>query len=561
MKKISSYRFALMIVVLVLSIGMTQCNNGKSKFLPVPFPSMKDMTELQENGYQYMLDLTRRANNDFSVVLREGAGSGASGNSYLFNMYYTDHISYLDYNMKVPGNSTATVFKSFDDGALFKVLHASGITDTRVEVIFNRDINADDAADETLFVIPGLTVSNAAAGSSANIVLLTTDAQGDNTDYTLTAGSAIRDSGGNALGSAGNTAAFKGFAPTALPAVRDAYMRTPAQVRVVFGNTAPSGSYTVSIKMNGVMRWLEDGSTATYPNVLSIHNYGILMALDNLFSPGLPGYDSILDFAREMGDNLIILGQPVVGKKGLDRRRPTDTFYLVKLYQLTGEARYLDQAEFNFDNEINTNSFGGSTGGEAWAKQMIAQRYDLAGYDAGFYMYSALALASVNTGYTGAKQFATACADYMIANEAGWRYLATPVYDTSRLSVGALCFFLTELVRIYPDTKATYSAKIAEYVADVLSWQDASGYWDLAASDPGFEPQTTAFCLLALKGAKSGYGMDATAMQTAIKTAEDYIMANYVNVGTFSGGWYWDNDTATGLYNEPVSELLWALSI
>jgi hypothetical protein len=149
----------------------------------------------------------------------------------------------------------------------------------------------------------------------------------------------------------------------------------------------------------------------------------------------------------------------------------------------------------------------------------------------------------------------------MIANETGWRDLAVPVYDTNRLSVGALCFYLTELVRIYPDTKATYSAKIAEYAADILSWQDASGYWGMSATSPEFEPQTTAFCLMALKGSAEGYGLDAGAMETAIQAAVEYVLANYMNMGTFSGGWYWDNDGTSGLYNEPASELLWALSI
>ena len=558
MKTNKASRFLLTCIAVILSFSMTQCNNGKSKYLPIPIK--QNMSALQGDAYQYMTDLTRRANNDFYVVLRNGSGA-VSGNSYLLTMYYIDHRSYLDYEITTPGASNATVFKSFDNGQTFKVLHACGITDTQVEVIFNRDINASDAADKTLFMITGLTVSAAAAGSSANIVLLTTDAQGDDTGYTLTVGPSLRDASANALGGTGNTAAFKGFAATALPAVRDAYMCTASRIRIVYGNAAPGGTYSVYLRMNGVMRWLEDGSTTTYPNVLSIQNYGILVAMESLFSPSLPGYDSLVTFTREMGDNLIILGQPLAGRQGLDRRRSTDTFYLVKLYQVTGVTKYLDQAEFNFDNEINVNSFGGSTGGEAWAKQMIAQRFDLAGYDAGFYMYAALALASVNKSYPGAKTFATSCADYMIANESGWRDLAVPVYDTNRLSVGAFCFYLTELARIHSDTKATYSAKIAEYATEILSWQDASGFWGMSASSPDFDPQTMAFCLLALKGAAKGYGLDATAVETAIQKAEDYLLSGYVNIGTFSGGWYWNNDSSSGLYNEPVSELLWALSI
>ncbi|HQL83786.1 MAG TPA: hypothetical protein PK307_16425, partial [Spirochaetota bacterium] len=104
-------------------------------------------------------------------------------------------------------------------------------------------------------------------------------------------------------------------------------------------------------------------------------------------------------------------------------------------------------------------------------------------------------------------------------------------------------------------------AKITEYATEVLSWRDVSGYWGMSSTYPEFDPQTTAFCLMALKGAETGYGMDASAMQGAIQTAEDYIVANYINDGTFMGGWYWDNDEASGLYNEPVSELIWALSI
>ena len=553
-------RFIMPIIAVSMTISMTQCRAKSNKWLPLPYPVRTELSELQENAYQYMLDLTRRANNNFRVDLREGSGS-VSGNSYLLNMYYADHRSYRDYEILTPGSGTATPFKSFDNGETFGMLHACGITDTQVEVVFNRDINAGDAADHSLFTIPGLTVTAAAAGSPANIVLLTTGSQADDADYALTVGPALRDTDGNALGGSGAAFSFKGFAATALPAVRDAYMRTPSQIRVVYGGAAPGGSYAVYIRMDGVMRWIEDGSSTTYPNVLSIQNYGVLVALENLFAPGLPGYDAILDFARTMGDNLIILGQPILGTQGLDRRRPTDTFYLVRLYRVTGAAKYLDQARFNFDNEISTNSYGGSTGGEAWAKQMITLRHDLAGYDAGFYMNAALALASVDGNHPGAKTFATSCADYMIANEAGWRDLDPVVYGTNRLSVGAFCYYLTELVRIFPDMKTTYQGKIAEYAAEVLSWQDPSGYWDWAATEPGFDPQTTAFCLLALKGAQRGYGLDANAMATAIGTAEEYVTAHYLEVGTSGGGWYWDNDTDSGLYNEPVSELLWALSI
>jgi hypothetical protein len=559
MKTKNASHLFMLIIVALLSISMTQCKGKTKQWLPLPYPVATELTELQEKAYQYMLDLTHRANNDFRVVLRNGSGS-ASGSSYLLSLYYVDHRSYLDYEITTPGSGTPTTFKSFDNGAVFKVLHASGITDTQVEVVLNREINADDAADESLFAIPGLTVSNAAAGTSSNIVVLTTDAQGDDTDYTLTAGSALRDVDGNALGSSGNTAAFKGFAATALPAVRDAYMRTPAQIRVVFGNAAPGGAYTVSIRMDGVMRWLEDGSTTTYPNVLSIQNYGILVALENLFSPSLPGYDSILNFAREMGDNLIVLGQPIVGTQGLDRRRSTDTFYLVKLYRLTGEAKYLDQAEFNFDNDISVFTSGSYTGGAAWAKYMIDNRLSLAGYDAGFYINAALALASVNSSYPGAKAFAQECADYMIANETGWMNVEYGGYDYTRISEAAFCFYLTEIARVFPDLESAYTAKINEYVTDILTWQDASGYfWD--GVTPGFEPQTMAFCLLALKGARQGFGLDQAAITAAIRASESYLMDNYLNAGTSQGGWYFDNDIDSGLYNEPVSELLWALSL
>ena len=566
--KMFVYRLTCLFAVLILAIGMTQCKGSKSKSLPIPITKYASLSDYQNDILQEILDLTHRANNDFGVVLSKKSSSGSvSGTSYLFKMTYADHISYLDYTLRTPNITTDRTFKSFDDGSTFKVLHACGIDDTHVEVVFNRNVNATDGADDGLFTIPGLTVSGAAVdGTYGNIVLLTTDAQGDNTGYTLTVNGLLRDSGDAAISGTGTTASFEGFAATALPTVRDIYMRSSEQIRVVFGMVPGSpynalGNYTVSIKLDGVMRWGEDGSSATYPNVLSMNNYGILIALEQQFDPHMAGYDSMLDFSRIMGDNLIILGQAIVGKTGLDRRRSTDTFYLVKLYQLTGETRYLDQAEFNFDNEISVLSYGGSTGGEAWAKKMIAERYELAGYDAGFYMNSALALASVNKAYPGAKEFATACADYMIANEAGWIDLDPEVYGTTRTSVGAFCFYLTELVRIYPDLKSIYEAKIAGHAADILSWQDASGYWDWKASDPGFDPQTTAFCLMALKGAEKGYGMDATTVQTAIQTAEDYIVASYINDGTFTGGWYWDNDEASGLYNEPVSELIWALSI
>ncbi|HOD13614.1 MAG: hypothetical protein KBC90_06630 [Spirochaetes bacterium] len=562
------YRITGLVAVLVLAIGMTQCKAGKSRILPSLITKYSSLSEYQNDILQEILDLTHRSNTDFSVVLSKKSGSGTvSGFSYLFKMTYADHVSYLDYTIRTPNVTADRPFKSFDDGLTFKVLHACGIDDTHVEVVFNRSVNTVDGASTGLFAIPGLTVLGAAVdGTYGNIVLLTTDAQGDEADFTLTVDASFHDSDGAEIGGAGNTAAFKGFGSTALPAVRDVYMRSSEQIRVVYGSTPGSpynalGNYTVSIKMDGVMRWGEDGSSATYPNVLSMNNYGILIAMEQQFDPHMAGYDSMLDFARTMGDNLVILGQAIVGKTGLDRRRSTDTFYLVKLYQLTDETKYLDQAEFNFDNEISTNSYGGSTGGEAWAKQMIAQRYDLAGYDAGFYMNSALALASVDKAYPGAKEFATACADYMIANEAGWRDLAAPTYGTNRLSVGAFCFYLTELARIYPDTKAAYSAKITEYATEVLSWRDVSGYWGMSSTYPEFDPQTTAFCLMALKGAETGYGMDASAMQGAIQTAEDYIVANYINDGTFMGGWYWDNDEASGLYNEPVSELIWALSI
>lgn len=561
-------KFFTVVFSAILLFSMAGCKAKSESILPVPLAKYVSLSQFQNDIYQSVMDLTRRANDDFSVVLSKKTGS-VSGTSFIITMTYKDHVSYLDYDLKTPNAASSSTFKSFDNGGTFKVLRAGGIDDNHVEVVFNRSVNETDGANAALFTIPGLPVSAAAVdGTYRNIVLLATDAQGDDTGYTLTVDAAFKDSGNLQISGTGATASFNGFRATALPTVRDVYMRSSDQIRVVYG-VAPSsspynalGNYTVSIKMDGAMRWAEDGSTMTYPNVLSINNYGILIAMEKQFDARMTGYDSLLDFSRTMGDNLIILGQAISGKTGLDRRRSTDTFYLAKLYQLTGEAKYLDQAGFNFDNEISTNSYDGSTGGEAWAKQMIDQRQDLAGYDAGFYMYSALALASVNKSYAGVKEFAAACADYMIANETGWRDLASPVYGTNRLSVGAFCFYLTELVRIYPDLKGTYSAKIADYAADVLSWQDASGYFGMdAATYPEFDPQTTAFCLMAMKGADSGYGMDAATMQAAIQNAEDYIVAHYVNTGTSSGGWYWDNDLTSGLYNEPVSELLWALSI
>jgi hypothetical protein len=43
------------------------------------------------------------------------------------------------------------------------------------------------------------------------------------------------------------------------------------------------------------------------------------------------------------------------------------------------------------------------------------------------------------------------------------------------------------------------------------------------------------------------FGLDQEVITAAIQSSETYLMDNYINEGTFQGGWYFDNDIANGL--------------